>query len=146
MDGKKSKCLNPPSALEFFIDKLPLLVPDVDICFSVLLHLLPEASEACKTSTNLLFDEDPLNDYAEELLVMKHVTRALETGVTHLLSREDLEHESLAKYCKSLTSKIPAGALEEADNRASWDNPHDYLRREQARLLEPLLNYLVRQK
>jgi hypothetical protein len=76
------------SALQSFVSSLPLvLYRDPQSAFTVLLHLLNLDSSQVESrssgTSNLLFEEDPLNNYLEEVVVLASACRALKTLVTH---------------------------------------------------------------
>lgn len=77
--------LSPASALKFFISSLPHLFPHPQTCWDLLLSLLPHtSSETPPLSTNPLFDEDPVNDYAEEHVSMQYVVEEMRGVLTKL--------------------------------------------------------------
>ena len=88
--------LQPSSALKFFLVSLPRLIPDQHICFTLLLRLLPPVSAevgawlAPATESNPLFDPDPANDYAEDVVVMEGVVEALRCVVAELVKTREI--------------------------------------------------------
>jgi hypothetical protein len=105
-DGLPVSSLNPPSALKLFISSLPKLFPEPETCWGLLLSLLPQATSRKTQSlpTNPLFDEDPVNDYAEELVSMRCVADELTGLLFHLRETKSLtlqHYEDLAGHLRA---------------------------------------------
>lgn len=127
--------MNSSSALKFFIRFLPKLVMDGGSCFELLLSLLPEAAPSDPAaSSNPLFDEDPLNDFAEDLVVLEHVVQSLEGVVTELTRTKQLS----MRHYSSLSKIIPPQTLTQVSG-SWWENKHAFLNQKKAQLLSPLL-------
>ena len=113
-----------------------MLITDVPACCSTLLSLLalePVAPPSAE-STNPLFDEDPVNDYAEELVVSGHVIQCLShMTVTHrsvVVEHLELLREQVTKW----------RAQEIGSNLGSniWENPALYVWNAKMKLLSDL--------
>ncbi len=123
------------SALKFFITFLPQLVAERSVCFEVLLSLLPEGPPSGQPPyQNPLFDEDPLNDYAENLVVMEHVAHALRSVVAELRENNALS----LKHYNSLSEKLPAQFHTKA-SPSQWESKHLFLSKRKAEVLSPLV-------
>ncbi len=127
--------LNPPSALKYFLISLPCLIPDASTSFEVLVGLLPEnKSEAPDAPSNPLFDEDPVNDYIEELVLIKYLVKGLEIVIHKLIAT----HNSGPKHFDSL---IKHARQKECD-LSVWKDPRGHLDQIKARFLSPLVEKL----
>ena len=89
------------SALCSYIASLPLIFPNhPHITFTLLLQLVNlNASEASHGGGNLLFEEDPLNNYMEEIVVLTETCRAMKTLIS-------VYHEQLHKPLLVLTEQL----------------------------------------
>lgn len=128
--------LNPSSALKFFISSLPRLFPKTSWDF--LLSLLPEtSSNPPSLPANPLFDEDPVNDYAEELVVMKHVVQEMQA----LLSQSGC---LTGGHYEALASHLPVDSSEEnaVSSVCVWENTKISLSSRKVELLSPLLTMI----
>lgn len=122
--------LNPSSALKFFVSSLPRLFSD-KMSWELLLSLLPEISpEAPPLPANPLFDEDPVNDYAEELVVMEHVVQEMQALLLGLGRSGSLTLE----HYEVLASHLTGGSSESV-----WGNTNTALSSRKMQLLSPLL-------
>jgi hypothetical protein len=70
---------NPSSALEWFIKSIPAMISDLDLALSTLLRLVPGDLMIMSSSgpSNPLFDEDPINEYAEDVVLLQHIAGSL---------------------------------------------------------------------
>lgn len=152
--------LNPSSALKFFVSSSLLrFFPDPQTCWDVLLSLVPTShvgtttptGHTVATPTNLLFDEDPINDYAEQLVVTQHVVSAMEVVLGKLRQAARLERE----HYNSLLKQFPPAAMEgeEAEKEEEvegvrvkgskagniWSNAGSFFNLKKMELLSPLL-------
>ena len=126
--------LNPSSALKFFITSLPQLIPNSDSCFDVLLSLLPENSHKVSTPLNPLFDEDPVNDYAEKLVLIEHLVKSLEVVIDKLVCGENLSPKHRDSLARHVSVKIHRNS-----DLSLWEEPHVYLDLLKSSLLHPIL-------
>lgn len=128
--------LNPSSALKFFISSLPRLFPNPQSCWELLLSLLPQtSSEIPSLPVNPLFDEDPVNDYAEELVLMQYVVEGVRV---QLLELRESESFSLQHY-SSLASHLPALVRKSSSGVCAWRDGSTALNSRKMQLLSPLV-------
>ena len=125
--------LNSSSALKFFILQLPCLILDANTCFDVLLSLLPENSNTEK-DLNSLFDEDPLNNYAEDLVLLKHIVVSLEAVIGTLCKNQTICQKHYDRLTRHISTKS-----HDCHKGSVWEKPCDYLYQAKAKLLYPLV-------
>ena len=124
------------SALCSYIASLPLVFPHhPHTIFTLLLQLVNfNASEASHGGGNLLFEEDPLNNYMEEIVVLTETCSAMKTliGVHH----EHL-HKPLLVLTEQLCSRASSLQMELSDATdinsevfhefSPWEKQHAFL-------------------
>jgi len=84
--------LNPPTALRWFINHTLTSIEPPESSFTVLCHLLEQLCQDQPTLlstltsntkpsplTSVLFDEDPINDYSEERMVLELVANSIKS-------------------------------------------------------------------
>lgn len=138
--------LNPSSALKFFVSSLPHLFPDND-CWELLLSLLPEtSSEATPLPANPLFDEDPVNDYAEELVLLQYVVQEMRALLLRLGQSGSLtlEHfKVLARHLPAPTGDTSGCVWGDVDVDCAvecvWGDVGTVLKSRKMKVLSPLL-------
>ena len=125
---------SPSSALNSFILSLPLILHhQPHVTLKILLHLVDlDASILEKRSSytsNLLFEEDPLNNYMEEMTVLADVCNAMKTLIAHHHEQlqEPLSHlvQHLCDIGSSLLVEAKLGGKNGRTvcNLSPWDNP-----------------------
>ena len=138
---------NPSSALEWFIQSIPVMFSDLDLVLSTLLHLVPDDSVITSSSgpSNPLFDEDPINEYAEDVVLLQHVAGCLRDT---LRKRIELPTQDLiiADYLnpKSNVNELASeGGNSEDSPRSSqlsvWENPKLFMVLVRRHLLQGVL-------
>lgn len=136
--------LSPSSALTHFLTSLPQLFPDCHACFSLLLHLLPpSAPEAMPPAdSNLLFDPDPVNDYAEELVVMRGVAAALSVLMARLVETGGVSEQHYLELSVHTPAESEGVGWWEGSGALGswWEGSGELLNRRKAELLRPLLS------
>ena len=121
---------NPSSALECFIKSIPKMISDLDLALSTLLHLvsgdliIPSSS----SPSNPLFDEDPINEYAEDVVLLQHITGCLrDTLSKHKeLPIQDLITDYLNPQPNNVIEELGESSLSPSDADSSlsvWENP-----------------------
>ena len=116
------------SALCSYIASLPLIFPNhPHTTFTLLLQLVNlNASEASHGGGNLLFEEDPLNNYMEEIVVLTEICHAMKTLIS--VYHEQLHKpllvvtEQLCSLANSLQMKLPDAADTERVNSEAFHN------------------------
>lgn len=127
--------LSPSSALKFFVASLPLLTPDKHVCLRLLLCLLPVSEQEMVVPANPLFDEDPVNDYVEQLVLMEYLVQTMESVIAELIKTKEI---SLEHY-ENMSRHMPAAQLCMKGKGSLWENSQVFLNVRKARLLCPLL-------
>ena len=78
----------------WFVHSIPTLISDPSVALSSLIQLVPhEEQSALSGSTNPLFDEDPINEYVEEVILLQHVSNSLRDLLN---TRQELSLDLLA--------------------------------------------------
>ena len=116
---------NSPTALQWFISSLPAMIKDDNVCFYTLLSLLPCTTSQARSSTgrnNPLFDEDPLNDYAEDLVVLDHVIKCIDHVIIKLIDTHRLLKQHLDSLAKEVDGSAPCDL-----NSTAWDKPEAFM-------------------
>lgn len=106
--------------MEWFVKSIPVMISDPHLSLSTLLQLVRGDPDDPLTncSSNPLFDEDPINDYAEYVVLLQHVTSALRDLLT---THKELSHGLVSDLFSQdgtiydMNVSIPA-----------WDNPKDF--------------------
>ena len=114
----------------------------MEVCFKLLTSLLPGSNFISdrKPATNPLFDEDPVNDYEEVIVLMECVVESLKTL---LAENQDiavrLRHE-LVRYMSA-----EAGEWEGRSLRLLWwwEAPHCFIGQTRTKLFRPVVEGLV---
>ena len=121
---------NPSSALECFIKSIPKMISDLDLALSTLLHLVPGDLIITSSSSpsNPLFDEDPINEYAEDVVLLQHITGCLrDTLSKHKeLPIQDLITDYLNPKPNNVIEELGESSLSPSDADSSlsvWENP-----------------------
>lgn len=123
---------NPSSALEWFIKSIPAMISDLDLALSTLLHLVPGDLAITSSSgpSNALFDEDPVNEYAEDVVLLQHVASCLrDTLSKHKgLPTQDRIVDYLNPKSDDVTELASVGDSEDSSGSRSsrlsvWENP-----------------------
>ena len=130
--------MNCTSALKFFIAVLPKLVCERNSCFQLLLGLLPSVPSKPAAPHNPLFDEDPLNDYAEELVLMRHVVEALGDVIDGLLESKQLR----VKHYNCLSAHLPTPPLTTGSPTSWWESKGLFFSRRKVEMLSPVLKMI----
>ena len=122
------KSPNPSSAMEWFIKSIPMMVPGLpELALSTLLYLIPndlEEDPSDNNSSNPLFDEDPINEYAEDVLLLQHISRCL----TDLFAKhKELTHELILDYLHTSTGSAKVSKRDEEVNISIWENPKQFM-------------------
>ena len=120
---------NPSSALEWFIKSIPAMISDLDLALSTLLHLVPGDQVITSSSgpSNPLFDEDPVNEYAEDVVLLQHIAGCLRDTLSE--HKELLTQDFITDYLnpKSNVAKLASegdGEDSPGSSRLSvWKNP-----------------------
>ena len=130
---------SPSSALCSYIASLPLVFPHhPHTTFTLLLQLVNlNASELSHGGGNLLFQEDPLNNYMEEIVVLTETCSAMKTliGVHHEQLHKPLLvlTEQLCSRASSLQMKLSdATDIEQVNSEvfhefSPWEKQHVFL-------------------
>lgn len=149
---------NPSSALRWFIGSLPILLRNLTTSFNILLSLLPREVSLFQSMhtfsqdsppspiSSLLFDEDPINDYAEDLVIIQLVVRALKDTIKMLPPTQTLTSVQVDKLVQALPS-LPndrkdkdGGKLSSECNVATpWEDSTGFIHRTKATLLISLI-------
>lgn len=133
--------MNSSSALKFFISALPSLIPNPHTCWDVLTHLLPPETSSPAAVSNPLFDEDPVNDYAEELILVEYLVKSLKGVMAALTNTAELSERHFKVLSRHLLSQ--AQAFEEQEVTSIWEFSRSYrhalLGSRMAILISPLL-------
>lgn len=121
---------NPSSALECFIKSIPKMISDLDLALSTLLHLVPGDVMITSSSgpSNPLFDEDPINEYAEDVVLLQHIASCLrDTLSKHKeLPIQDLIADYLNPEPNNVIEELGESSLSPSDAGSSlsvWENP-----------------------
>ena len=121
---------NPSSALECFIKSIPKMISDLDLALSTLLHLVPGDLMITSSSgpSNPLFDEDPINEYAEDVVLLQHIAGCLrDTLNKHKeLPIQDLIGDYLNPEPNNVIEELVESSLSPSDAGSSlsvWENP-----------------------
>ena len=127
---------NPSSALEWFTKSIPVMVSDLGLALSTLLRLLPSDPQITSSHTsgpsNPLFDEDPINEYAEDVVIIQHITSCLkDTQRRHKQEFPVLDH--LMADCLELNIELTASGgdkkspIDRYNGMSVWDNPQLFM-------------------
>ena len=112
--------------MEWFVRSIPEMIADPDLAFSTLLHLVPGGpEEPLNASSNPLFDEDPINEYAEDVVLLQHVSKCLGA----MLHEHKVLPQRLILDCVS--PKRPEGikqTVEEDGDNSVWGNPKQFMK------------------
>lgn len=132
--------LNPSLAMEWFIKSIPALIPNLpDLALSTLLHLLPDdLGDPTDSSSNLLFDEDPINEYTEDVVVLQHICSCLR-GM--LAKHEELiSHQLILDHLDTKSEKLSKKDEDSSSvNISAWENPKQFMKRVRCNLLHSAL-------
>ena len=119
------------SALQLYLSCLPLVLHrHPQTALKILLGLVGhESLRLEKENENVLFDEDPLNNYMEEISVLRVSCRAIETLLTS--HSEDVK-ETLARVSEQVQSEATAlkAKLEGRmcpSSFSPWDEPNVFI-------------------
>ena len=140
---------NPSSALEWFIKSVPAMISDLNLALSTLLHLVPGDSVITSSSSlsNPLFDEDPVNEYAEDVVLLQHIASSLRD----MLSKHKELHaqDLIADYLDpklNVTELASEGDSEDSPRPGSsqlsisvWGNPKLFMMLVKRHLLQDVL-------
>ena len=148
--GLAIECPNPSSALEWFIKSIPKMISDLDLALSTLLHLVPGDLMITSSSgpSNPLFDEDPINEYAEDVILLQHIASCLrDTLSKHKeLPIQDLITDYLNQEPNNVTKELGESSLSPSDAPSSsqlqlsvWENPKLFMMLVRRHLLEGIL-------
>ena len=116
------------------------MIPDLpDLALSTLFHLLPnDSGDVADSSSNPLFDEDPVNEYIEDVVVLQHISSCLRC----LLANHDelLSHELILDH---LDTKSEKASQKDEDsfsvNISAWENPKQFMKLIRCNLLQSVL-------
>ena len=89
--------------MEWFVNSIPAMASDPSVA---LLKLVPREKDEDTLSggaSNPLFDEDPINEYAEDVVLLRHVSNCLR-GVVK--SRQELTHVDREVVVDYLATKM----------------------------------------
>lgn len=142
---------NPSSALRWFVKSLPVLLRNPTISFDILLSLLPPDVVSFQSMhtlaqdsqpspiSNLLFDEDPVNDYAEEVVILQLVVRALEDIISTLSPTQTLTAVQIDNLMKTVPSLQRDENGDQMNNESSpWEDSTGFMHRTKLKLLVSL--------
>ncbi len=138
---------NPSSALEWFIELIPVMISDLDLALSTLLHLVPGDLMITSSSgpSNPLFDEDPINEYAEDVVLLQHIAGCLrDTLSKHKeLPIQDLITDCLNPMSNNVTElgeSLPSPSDAPGSSLLSvWENPNVFMMLVRRHLLQGVL-------
>ena len=136
---------NPSSALEWFIQSIPVMFSDLDLALSTLLHLVPDDSAIASSSgpSNPLFDEDPINEYAEDVVLLHHVAGCLrdtlrkhkELPTQHLIA----DYLNPKSNVTELASEGDSEDFPHSSQLSVWENPKLFMVLVRRHLLQGVL-------
>lgn len=112
--------------MEWFVNSIPAMASDPSVALSALFKLVPREKEEHTLSggsSNPLFDEDPINEYAEDVVLLRHVSNCLR-GV--IKSRQELAHVDREIVVDCLATKMADIKLTQEEafplGVSVWDN------------------------
>ena len=149
---------NPSSALRWFIASLPVLLRNLTTSFNILLSLLPpevtsfQSMHTLSQDTppspigNLLFDEDPINDYSEDVVILQLVVRTLKDTVHKLSPTQTLTADQVDRLVQVLPS-LSSDQKDKSGGKISsglcvatpWEDSTGFMHRTKMTLLVSLL-------
>lgn len=145
-EGFSVESPNPSSALEWFIKSVPTIISGLDLALSTLLCLVPgdPAMASSSGSSNPLFDEDPINEYAEDIVLLQHITGCLrDTLSKHKeLPAQDLiiDYLDIKNPITELASDSKGDEDASGSDRFSvWENPKLFMMLVRRHLLQGVL-------
>lgn len=120
------------SALPSFLSVLPHVFREhPNTALTVLLQLVALDSEPSETDSdhsNLLFEEDPLNNYMEETVVLAAACRGVQTLVSsHYRQLESAIGHTAQQLCSTATALLERCSEVGGVSFSPWENPKLYL-------------------
>ena len=139
---------NPSSALEWFIESIPVIISDLDLALSTLLRLVPGDPDITSSggSSNPLFDEDPINEYTEDVVLLQHITSCLRDTLN---KRKELTQDLIMAHLNPKNPNIGGLAAEGGEDysqMSAWENPKLFMKLVKRYLLQNVLRTSVRAK
>ena len=129
LSGSMTQCEKPDasSALQWFLHALPVMLEDKVQGYRVLLGLItPQSHEnlLVEESSNLLFAEEPINNYKEELSLVQDVCSSLQ----QLLSAHSQELQSqLLQLSEIVLSQVRSCLSVDCFCYSAWEKPNFFM-------------------
>ena len=150
----KVECLNPSQALRWFIAHSLTKQISAELSIRVFISLISLLSQDEHTllstltshatsttpsqTTNILFDEDPINDYAEDILVLEMVVKAFQ-------DIQPLSATGASQLAEVLPGLVQLGQQRLTNDSLPWEDVGWFKTRMKLRVLAPIFK-TVRQQ
>lgn len=121
------------------------MISDLDLALSTLLHLLPgdpDTTTLSSVPSNPLFDEDPINEYAEDVVLLQHITGCLRDTLSEHkeLPAQDLITNYVDPNNQNITGLSCGGENAPGYSQLSmWENPQLFMMLVRRHLLSGVL-------
>ena len=114
---------NPSSAMVLFIESIPTMIADPNLALSTLLCLVPNNLELLPdASSNPLFNEDAVNEYAEDVVILQHVTNCISRMIN---THKEFPHHFISDCLTPLVTKDEQYS---PVNISIWENPRQFMK------------------